>query len=39
MFEGLILFGQSIARFSTPETIFYALLASLVGVVIGACPA
>ena len=38
MFEGLILFGQSIARFSTPETIFYALLASLVGVVIGALP-
>ena len=38
MFEGLILFGQSIARFSAPETIFYALLASLVGVVIGALP-
>jgi putative tricarboxylic transport membrane protein len=38
VFEGLILFGQSIARFSTPETIFYALLASLVGVVIGALP-
>ncbi|HEY6088127.1 MAG TPA: tripartite tricarboxylate transporter permease [Burkholderiaceae bacterium] len=38
MFEGLILFGQSIARFSAPETIFYALLASLVGVIIGALP-
>ena len=38
MFEGFILFGQSIARFGTPETIFYALLASLVGVVIGALP-
>ena len=30
MFDGLILFGESIARFSTPETIFYALLASLI---------
>ncbi len=38
MFEGIVLFGQSIARFSTPETIFYALLASLVGVIIGALP-
>ncbi|MEO5771393.1 MAG: tripartite tricarboxylate transporter permease [Burkholderiaceae bacterium] len=38
MFEGFILFGQSIARFSAPETVFYALLASLVGVVIGALP-
>ncbi|MES3015519.1 MAG: tripartite tricarboxylate transporter permease [Pseudomonadota bacterium] len=38
MFEGLVLFGQSIARFSAPETIFYALLASLVGVIIGALP-
>ena len=35
MFEGLILFGQSIARFSTPEIIFYALLSSLVGVIMG----
>jgi putative tricarboxylic transport membrane protein len=39
VFEGLILFGQSIARFSTPEIIFYALLSSLVGVIMGACPA
>ena len=38
MFDGLILFGQSIVRFSTPEVIFYALLASLVGVIIGALP-
>jgi putative tricarboxylic transport membrane protein len=38
MFDGLILFGQSIARFSAPETVAYALLASLVGVVIGALP-
>lgn len=38
MFDGLIMFGQSIARFSSPETIAYALLASLVGVVMGALP-
>jgi putative tricarboxylic transport membrane protein len=38
MFDGFILFGQSIVRFGTPETIFYALLASLVGVIIGALP-
>jgi putative tricarboxylic transport membrane protein len=38
MFDGLILFGQSIARFSTPETVAYALLASLVGVIMGALP-
>ena len=38
MFEGLILFGESIARFSTPEIIFYALLSSLVGVIMGALP-
>ncbi|WP_137918982.1 tripartite tricarboxylate transporter permease [Hydrogenophaga sp. 2FB] len=38
MFDGLILFGESIARFSSPETIAYALLASLVGVVMGALP-
>jgi putative tricarboxylic transport membrane protein len=38
MFDGLIMFGQSIARFSGPETIAYALLASLVGVVMGALP-
>jgi putative tricarboxylic transport membrane protein len=38
MFEGLILFGNSIVRFSTPETIGFALLSSLVGVVMGALP-
>ena len=38
MFEGLILFGESIVRFSTPEAIAYALLASLVGVIMGALP-
>ena len=38
MLDGLIMFGQSIARFSGPETIAYALLASLVGVVMGALP-
>ena len=36
MFDGLLLFGESIVRFGTPETIAYALLASLVGVVMGA---
>jgi putative tricarboxylic transport membrane protein len=38
MFDGLLLFGQSIVRFSTPEAIAYALLASLVGVIMGALP-
>ncbi len=38
MFEGLIAFGRSLATFGTPETIFYALLSSLVGVIIGALP-
>ena len=38
MFDGLIAFGQSIATFSTPTAIGYALLASLVGVVMGALP-
>lgn len=38
MFDGLILFGESIARFSGFETIAYALLASLVGVIMGALP-
>ena len=38
MFDGLLLFGESIVRFGTPETIAYALLASLVGVVMGALP-
>lgn len=38
MFDGLILFGQSIARFSDPQLVLWALLASLVGVVMGALP-
>jgi putative tricarboxylic transport membrane protein len=38
MFDGLLSFGQSIATLSTPETILYALLASLVGVIMGALP-
>jgi putative tricarboxylic transport membrane protein len=38
MFDGLLAFGHSIAHFATPTIIFYALLASLVGVVIGALP-
>jgi len=38
MFEGLFAFGRSLAHFGTPETIFLALVASLVGVVIGALP-
>lgn len=38
MFDGLIAFGQSIASFATPATIFYALLSSLVGVIMGALP-
>jgi putative tricarboxylic transport membrane protein len=38
MFDGLLSFGRSIATLSTPETILYALLASLVGVIMGALP-
>jgi putative tricarboxylic transport membrane protein len=38
MFEGLFAFGRSIINLSSPETIVYALLASLVGVVMGALP-
>ena len=38
MFDGFILFGQSIVRFGTPEVIFYALVSSLVGVIMGALP-
>ncbi len=38
MFDGLLAFGHSIAHFATPLVIFYALLASLTGVVIGALP-
>jgi putative tricarboxylic transport membrane protein len=38
MFDGLIAFGRSLVHFGTPEAIFYALLSSLVGVIIGALP-
>lgn len=38
MFDGLLLFGHSIAAFATPSTIFYALVASLIGLIIGALP-
>lgn len=38
MFEGLVLFGQSIAGFLTVESVLWALGASLIGVVIGALP-
>ncbi|HSV59956.1 MAG TPA: tripartite tricarboxylate transporter permease [Variovorax sp.] len=38
MFAGLIAFGHSLATFATPTVIFYALLSSLVGVVMGALP-
>jgi putative tricarboxylic transport membrane protein len=38
MFDGLIAFGHSLANFATPTVIFYALLSSLVGVVMGALP-
>ena len=38
MFDGIIAFGHSLATFATPTVIFYALLSSLVGVVMGALP-
>ncbi|MBX3604658.1 MAG: tripartite tricarboxylate transporter permease [Piscinibacter sp.] len=38
MLDGLLAFGRSIAHFSAPSVIGLALLASLVGVVIGALP-
>jgi putative tricarboxylic transport membrane protein len=38
MFDGLIMFGHSIASFATPTTILYALVATLVGLIIGALP-
>jgi putative tricarboxylic transport membrane protein len=38
MFDGLVLFGHSIANFATPTTILYALGACLVGLIIGALP-
>jgi putative tricarboxylic transport membrane protein len=38
MFDGLFLFGQSFLGFLTPSSIAYALIASLIGVIIGALP-
>lgn len=38
MFDGLLGFAHSIGNFANPETIFYALAACLVGLVIGALP-
>jgi putative tricarboxylic transport membrane protein len=38
MFDGFVLFGQSIANFATPTTILYALGACLIGLIIGALP-
>jgi putative tricarboxylic transport membrane protein len=38
MFDGLFAFGHSIANFATPQIISYALLSSLVGVIMGALP-
>ncbi|MBP7566603.1 MAG: tripartite tricarboxylate transporter permease [Burkholderiaceae bacterium] len=38
MFDGLVAFGHSLAHFSSPATIFYALLSSLIGVIMGALP-
>jgi putative tricarboxylic transport membrane protein len=38
MFDGLLAFGRSLASFGTPEIIGLALLASLVGVIVGALP-
>jgi putative tricarboxylic transport membrane protein len=38
MFSGLAAFGQSLASFLTPESVFFALASSLVGVIIGALP-
>lgn len=38
MFSGLAAFGQSLASFLTPESVFFALASSLVGVIVGALP-
>lgn len=38
MLDGLAMLGQSVASFMTPMAIGYALLASLVGLIIGALP-
>lgn len=38
MFDGIVGFAHSIGNFASPETILYALGASLVGLIIGALP-
>ncbi len=38
MFEGLVLFGTSLANFATPLTLLYVGVASLLGLVVGALP-
>jgi putative tricarboxylic transport membrane protein len=38
MLDGLVLFGKSLAHFTQPLTLLYVLLASLLGLVIGALP-
>jgi putative tricarboxylic transport membrane protein len=38
MFQGLTSFAHAIIGFATPQSIFYVLLSTLVGVVIGALP-
>ncbi len=38
MFDGIIGFFSSLADFMTPSSIFYALLSSLIGFIIGALP-
>lgn len=38
MFDGLFGFAHSVWNFSSPETILYALAASLIGMIIGALP-
>jgi putative tricarboxylic transport membrane protein len=38
MFSGLAAFAQSLASFLTPESVFFALASSLVGIIVGALP-
>jgi putative tricarboxylic transport membrane protein len=38
MLDGLLGLGRSIAGFAAPDSIFYALLSCLVGVIMGALP-